>query len=68
MDAKWKRIESVRFVGHGHYKVTISYYRKLYSAVITDMTLIDNYKDEDGTIEDKNWLYEAVKRKAINNQ
>jgi hypothetical protein len=65
MDAKWKRIESVRFVGHGHYKVTISYYGKEYTATITDMQLIDNYKDENPIISEMNWLYEIVKRKAV---
>lgn len=62
---KHERILSVRFSGHGHYKVTISYYGKEYTATITDMTLIDNYKDDNPVISDLNWLYEAVKRKSV---
>ena len=62
---KYERIERVKFDGSGHYKVTISYYGKEYTATITDMTLIDNYKDENPVIGQLNWLYEVVKRKAI---
>tara|TARA_R110000824_G_scaffold40657_1_gene121636 strand:- start:370 stop:576 length:207 start_codon:yes stop_codon:yes gene_type:complete len=62
---KHERIIRVRFSGHGHYKVTISYYSKEYTATITDMTLIDNYKDDNPVIQDMNWLYEVVKRKAV---
>ena len=61
---KHERIIRVRFSGHGHYKVTISYYGKEYTATITDMTLIDNYKDDNPDIKDLNWLYEVVKRKS----
>jgi hypothetical protein len=61
---KHERIIRVRFSGHGHYKVTISYYGKEYTATITDMTLIDNYKDDNPVIKDLNWLYEVVKRKS----
>jgi len=61
---KHERIIRVRFSGHGHYKVTISYYGKEYTATITDMTLIDNYKDDNPVIKDMNWLYEVVKRKS----
>lgn len=62
---KHERIIRVRFSGYGHYKVTISYYGKEYTATITDMTLIDNYKDDNPVIQDMNWLYEVVKRKAV---
>jgi hypothetical protein len=58
---KSERITRVRFSGHGHYKVTISYYGKDYTATINDMTLIDNYQD--GINQDA--LYDAVKLKAI---
>ena len=61
---KHERIIRVRFSGHGHYKVTISYYGEEYTATITDMTLIDNYKDDNPVIKDLNWLYEVVKRKS----
>tara|TARA_R110000751_G_scaffold78658_2_gene158731 strand:+ start:1888 stop:2094 length:207 start_codon:yes stop_codon:yes gene_type:complete len=61
---KHERIIRVRFSGHGHYKVTISYYGKEHTATITDMTLIDNYKDDNPVIKDLNWLYEVVKRKS----
>ncbi len=64
---KHERIVRVKFDGWGHYKVTISYYGKEYTATITDMTLIDNYKDDDPIIQELNWLYDAVKRKAIRN-
>jgi len=63
--AKHERITRVRFSGHGHYQVTISYYGKSYTATITDMTLIDNYKDENPIISEMNWLYEIVKREAV---
>jgi phosphopentomutase len=61
---KHERITAVTFSGNGHYKVTISYYRKSYTATITDMTLIDDYKDgyEIGRMND---LYDVVKSKAI---
>ena len=62
---KHERIIRVRFSGHGHYKVTISYYGEEYTATITDMTLIDNYKDDNPVIKDMNWLYDVVKRKAV---
>jgi len=62
---KHERIVRVKFDGWGHYKVTISYYGKYYTATITDAYLIDNYKDDDPVIKDLNWLYEVVKRKAI---
>tara|TARA_R110002020_G_scaffold216413_4_gene424089 strand:- start:1299 stop:1481 length:183 start_codon:yes stop_codon:yes gene_type:complete len=58
---KSERITRVRFSGHGHYKVTISYYGKDYTATINDMTLIDDYQD--GINQDA--LYDAVKLKAI---
>jgi len=64
---KHDRIERVKFDGSGHYKVTISYYGKEYTATITDMTLIDNYKDASPIVQDLNWLYEVVKRKALRN-
>tara|TARA_R110001632_G_scaffold70752_1_gene164616 strand:- start:9256 stop:9444 length:189 start_codon:yes stop_codon:yes gene_type:complete len=60
---KHERITRVRPSGHGHYKVTISYYGKEYTATIDDMTLIDDYKD--GIIGRMNDLYDTVKRKAI---
>jgi len=56
--SKKERITSVRFSGHGHYKVTIERYGKPYTATITDMTLIDDYKD--GGIKAANNLYDAV--------
>jgi len=58
---KSEKITSVRFSGHGHYKVTISYYGKNYTATINDMTLIDDYKD--GINQDA--LYDAVKHFAV---
>ena len=58
---KSERITSVKFSGHGHYKVTISYYGKEYTATVTDMTLIDDYKD--GIRQAA--LYDYVKLKAI---
>ena len=64
---KHERITAVKFSGHGHYKVTISYYGKYYTATITDMSLIDNYKDASPIVQDLNWLYEVVKRKALRN-
>jgi len=59
--SKAERITSVRFYNHGHYKVTISYYGKEYTAIVTDMTLIDDYKDGIRQAE----LYDYVKLKAI---
>jgi hypothetical protein len=59
---KHEKITSVRFSGHGHYKVTIERYGKKYTATITDMTLIDDYKD--GKIGRMNQLYDLVKLKA----
>jgi hypothetical protein len=56
---KHERITAVKFSGSGHYKVTISYYGKEYTATITDMTLIDDYKDGD-KIGRMNDLYDAV--------
>ena len=63
---KHERITSVRTSGHGHYKVTISYYGKDYTATVTDMTLIDDYKDGD-KIGRMNQLYDYVKFMAIDN-
>ena len=59
---KHERITSVKFSGHGHYKVTICYYGKTIAATITDMELIDNYRDDEPIISDLNWLYDCVKR------
>jgi len=59
--SKAERIIRVRFSGSGHYKVTISYYSKEYTATVTDMTLIDDYKD--GIRQAA--LYDYVKLKAI---
>jgi hypothetical protein len=59
--SKAERITRVKFNGNGHYKVTISYYGKEYTATITDMTLIDDYKDS----INQSALYDAVKLKAI---
>ena len=59
--SKAERIIRVRFSGSGHYKVTISYYGKEYTATVTDMTLIDDYKDG----INQSALYDAVKLKAI---
>jgi hypothetical protein len=59
--SKAERIIRVRFSGSGHYKVTISYYGKEYTATVTDMTLIDDYKD--GIRQAA--LYDYVKLKAI---
>ncbi len=58
---KSERITKLRFAGNGHYKVTISYYGNDYTATITDMTLIDDYKDS----INQSALYDAVKLKAI---
>ena len=63
---KYERITSVRKSGHGHYKVTISYHGKDYTATVTDMTLIDDYKDGD-KINRMNQLYDYVKFMAIDN-
>lgn len=55
----------MRFSGHGHYKVTISYYGRELTALITDMTLIDDYKDEDSSKARMNELYDRVKRLSL---
>ena len=60
---KHKRILRLKFIYSGHYKVTISYYKKEYTATITDMTLIDDYNA--GIIGRMNDLYNAVKFKAL---
>jgi len=59
--SKAERITRVKFSGNGHYNVTISYYGKEYTATITDMTLIDDYKDS----INQSALYDAVKLKSI---
>jgi len=64
--SKQDRITSVRFSGHGHYKVTIERYGKSYTATIDDMTLIDNYKD--GGIKAANSLYDAVQNSLNRNR
>lgn len=61
--SKSERITSLKFRGNGHYKVTISYYGKEYTATIDDMTLIDDYHD--GIIGRMNDLYDVVKSKCI---
>jgi len=53
--------------GHGHYKVTINYYGKSYSATTNDMPSIDAYKSEKGEhrvtpIQASVMLYNEVKR------
>jgi len=58
---KQDRIHSVRLSGHGHYKCTVSKYGKLYSATITDMTIIDDYKD--GKVSAAIDIYNNVMRK-----
>ena len=64
---KADRITSVRFSGHGHYKVTIERYGKPYTATITDMPLIDDYNYRDG-VKASNSLYDAVWRKTNPNR
>jgi len=59
---KHERIIRVRFSGHGHYKVTISYYGMELTATIDDMTLIDDYKGEDCSKARISELYDRVKR------
>lgn len=34
--------------GYGHYKVTITYYGKTYSAIVSDMYSIDAYRADKG--------------------
>ncbi len=58
---KQDRVKSVRFAGHGHYKVTIEKYGKEYTATITDMPTIDDYKD--GVVRAAINLYDEVIRK-----
>ena len=60
---KSERIITLRKSGHGHYKVTISYYGKEYTATIDDMTLIDDYND--GIVGRINDLYDVVKSKCV---
>ncbi len=60
---------SFQFKGSGHYQVT--YFspntNKEWSALITDMTLIDSTKNEDEPLKkDLNWLKTVIKRKAKN--
>ncbi len=62
--SKTERITSVVFYNHGHYKVTISYYGKEYTAVVTDMMMIDEYLWK-RTKRAANELYNYVKLKAI---
>jgi len=62
--SKAERITSVVFYNHGHYKVTISYYDKEYTAVVTDMMMIDEYLWK-RTKRAANELYNYVKLKAI---
>jgi hypothetical protein len=64
---KHERITWVKFDGHGHYKVTIQRYGKSYTATITDMTLIDDYKDGE-KIGRMNDLYDAVWAKTNPNR
>lgn len=56
------KIQSVRQSGHGHYKVTISYYGKDYTATVNDMTLIDSWKDSNAAA---GRLFRNVKRLAL---
>jgi hypothetical protein len=62
--SKAERITSVRFYNHGHYKVTISYYGKEYTAVVTDMMMIDEYLWK-RTKRAADELYNYVKLKAL---
>jgi len=57
------RIESVRKSGHGHFAVTFNYYGKAHTATISDMTLIDAFKDQDATESDARDLFFAAKSK-----
>jgi hypothetical protein len=57
------RIESVRKSGHGHYAVTFRYYGNHHTATISDIMLIDAYKDEDATEIDARDLFFAAKSK-----
>lgn len=59
---KQDRIVSVRFAGNGHYKVTVSKYGKHYTATVTDMPTIDDYKD--GVVRAAINLYDEVIRKT----
>ncbi len=59
---KQDRIKSVQFSGHGHYKVTVVKYGKEYTATITDMSTIDEYKD--GVVRAAINIYDTVIRKC----
>jgi len=53
--------------GHGHYKVTITYYGKSYSAIVSDMYSIDAYRSDKGEyritpIQASIMLWNEVKR------
>jgi uncharacterized protein YfaP (DUF2135 family) len=53
--------------GHGHYKVTINYYGKNYSAIVSDMHSVDAYRSEKGEYritptQASIMLYNEVKR------
>lgn len=63
---KQERITKVQFSGHGHYKVSIIRYGKEYTATITDMQTIDNYKD--GKIQAAINLYDMVWNKTNPNR
>ena len=58
---KQDRVKSVRFAGHGHYKVTIEKYGKLYSAISTNSQAVDDYRD--GKVFAAINLYDEVIRK-----
>ena len=58
---KQKRITKVQFSGSGHYKVSVIRYGKEYTATITDMQAIDDYKY--GKVSAAIRLYDYVCRK-----
>ena len=63
MEKNYNKIERLQFAGSGHYRVTILFRNKSYSAVTTDMCSVDEYKsDNRGWKLAGNYLYNGVVR------
>lgn len=60
----YEKIQAIKYSGNGHYQITIQFRNKNYSAIVTDMQMIDNYKSINRGWKDAgNRLYDTVVRK-----
>jgi proteasome assembly chaperone (PAC2) family protein len=61
----FSRIKNVRFVGLGHYKVTVLYRGKLVSGICTDMQTIDRWNNDNIAYRSKDETGMTMRQAAL---